>query len=103
MLTGTHDHFNVRFTGVNTMPQQKPVVLDGVEYTPVEVEFDILKEDWSTYEIDRGTLVRVRLIVNRISRLIDGDGNQAYNADGRPHLSIDWNMSISVLEEQARQ
>ena len=66
---------------------QKPII-DGREVSVRDEQFSTIREDWNEYETASGVRVRVKTVVQKISRLLDQDGKPAFQADGDPHIAV---------------
>jgi len=57
------------------------VSFEGQMVEGEEVDFTVAKEDWNVYECEDGTKLRVKVIAQRITRLLDRktpDGEPVY-------------------------
>lgn len=68
------------------------------EFRVRELDFEIDHEDWNAYKLLDGGRVRVKTTVARIFRVLDGDGQPAYNEDGDPHIIVRHKAEIVSSE-----
>lgn len=63
------------------------------------LSYDIVKEDWNKYQLEDGSLIKVRLIVNKIARGIDPETGDILRVpdSGEPYYNI--NYSVEVVAE----
>ena len=67
---------------------------DGKQVKAKELEFNILKEDWSQYALADGTVVKLRTTVMKILQILDDNGMPAMNPDGDPLLFINHKTDV---------
>lgn len=55
-----------------------------------DLEFETLKEDWNVYKLEDGTIIKVKLIVGKISRGIDTETGDIYYLEdtGEPFYNV---------------
>ena len=71
-----------------------------------DLDFSVVKEDWNSYRLEDGTILKVKLSVAKISRGIDPKTKGAYILpSGEPLYNVRWNTNISaeVPEETFRK
>jgi hypothetical protein len=61
------------------------VAVNGEMVEAEEVDFTPLKEEWNVYECEDGTRVKVRFIVQRVTRLLD-----KRMPNGEPMYLVEW-------------
>ncbi len=72
------------------------LTVNGEEKEVSELDFEIKREDWNEYILLDGGSVRVRLVVSKIYRVLDDNGQPAWNQDGSPNFAItSGNMVVS--------
>jgi hypothetical protein len=82
----------------------------GKKVFGIETEFEVIRENWSTYELPDGTIIRVKHNLAKAYRLVDQKGNQLYGEDGAPQIythsdsetievKMDTDSGISVQED----
>lgn len=60
-----------------------------------DLKYETVKEDWSIYKLEDGTMVRVKLAVVKITRGIDPTtGGILYTTDGEPYYNIKYQALI---------
>ncbi len=64
------------------------LTLNGKEQEVIELDYEIKREDWNEYILLDGGSVRVRLLVSKIYRVLDDNGQPAWNEDGSPYFAI---------------
>jgi len=67
------------------------VPFEGKIVEGVEMEFKSIKEDWNEYQINDGTIVRLKVVVTNVARITDkydNDGNPIYVVKSSNVLSI---------------
>ena len=80
------------------MPRTIKVKIDNVEHDAIEVEFEIAREEWNEYKLLDGGRVRVKITVQKISRILDAQGKPAYVPDGDPHVVVRHNTQVVASE-----
>ena len=70
------------------MPRRRIMKSDGKDVEAIEVDFEVVREEWNEYKLLDGGTVRVKNTPVRISRILDHNGNPALTADGDPHLNV---------------
>lgn len=73
---------------------KRTLSVGGTELLVHDEEFRTIREDWSEYELASGAKVRVKLIVQKISRVLDKDGNPEFDTDGDPRVVIRHQVQI---------
>jgi hypothetical protein len=48
------------------------------------VDFKPLREDWSDYSLSDGTVLRVKVVISKVTRLQNPDGNFSVSPTGEP-------------------
>lgn len=86
------------------------VKFEGTEVPAVEVGFRVEKEDWASYQIEDGSIVKMKNSVSRVLKLIGrtkDDGSPIYVIEGSslvttivPGMVVDVPQSISSMEEE---
>jgi len=72
------------------------LTVNGKEEEVVELDFEIKREDWNEYILLDGGTCRVRLVVSKIFRVLDENGQPTWNQDGSPNFAItSGNMVVS--------
>jgi len=62
------------------------------------IDFKTLKEDWNEYELSDGTIVKVKLVAQSISYVIDPEKNDIMRNDlGEPVINIRYTVIISPI------
>jgi hypothetical protein len=77
------------------------VMPDGTKYFGVEVDFEIVREDWSEYNLSDGGNLRVKNVLTRVYRLEDEAGNQVYGPDGEPLYYV--YAGINIVTKRAEK
>jgi hypothetical protein len=50
------------------------VPFEGVEREAIDREFKTIREEWNEYELNDGTRIRLKAVVQNISQLVDDNG-----------------------------
>jgi len=67
-----------------------------------DLDFKALKEDANVYELEDGTILRVRIVAGKISRGIDPATNSIYYLpDGEPLYNVRYNVVITAEVPQS--
>ena len=67
------------------------------------VGFKALKEDWNEYELEDGTRVRVKLVVQSISYALDpSTGEVIRSPSGEPVLNVKHSVVVAALFPEER-
>ena len=63
-----------------------------------DLKFKVIKEDWNVYELEDGTVIRVKVVPVKISRGIDPEtGDILYLKDrGEPFYSVRHTVVVAV-------
>jgi hypothetical protein len=64
------------------------LAIEGRQRNVREEQFDVVREEWSEYQLAGGTTVRVKLSVQKIFRVLNDDGTPALNSNGDPYVVI---------------
>ncbi|MCH7767538.1 MAG: hypothetical protein IH828_01215 [Nitrospinae bacterium] len=72
---------------------------NGEESAALELDFDIVKEDWNTYATEDGTSIKIKLVVTKVTR-IEGK----YDEEGNPlYLVKSNNMVVAAAPDHLRK
>lgn len=74
----------------------------GQDLMAEDLNYKILKEPWSEYELADGTIIKLRLVVQKISRTLTPDGKKIYyKEDGEPLYNIRFqNVASAAVPER---
>ena len=53
-------------------------------------------EHWNEYDLEDGTRLKVKIVVNRVLRILDEDGNPATNENGDPLVRVSSNTHVDA-------
>lgn len=81
------------------MPRRRIMKIGGKDVSTIEVDFEIVREEWNEYKLLDGGIVRVKTTPIRISRILEPDGNPAVTKDGDPHLNVQHTTYIVSRED----
>lgn len=70
---------------------------DGRTLPVVEVDFEVVREDWNEYTLSDGTKLRVKNIVTRIFLQVDENGEVIYNENGEPNVVINGKNNLVAI------
>ena len=70
--------------------------IDGRTRNVREESFDADKECWNEYSLANGDNVRIKVVVHKIFRVLDEDGNPAFTADGDPEVAVRHQVQVSA-------
>jgi hypothetical protein len=59
-----------------------------------DVDFNIVREEWSEYTMEGGGSIRIRATALRISRIVDAQGKPTYQPDGQPAVVVNSQVQI---------
>ncbi len=77
----------------------RKVTLPGSgEVSVRDVDFDVVREDWSVYKLKDGGTVRIRATALVISRLLDAQGKPTYLPDGSPAILVNNQVQVVATE-----
>ena len=76
------------------MVKTKTMKLGEQTISVEEEQFETIREEWNQYETASGVIVRVKLVVHKISRVLDGDGHPAFSEDGDPRIAVKHQVQI---------
>lgn len=80
------------------MPRIRKVQVDGKDVFLSDAEFEIGREEWNEYKLLDGGKVRVKTSVQRISWIVDAEGNRQYNEEGDPHVVVRHKTDVVASE-----
>ena len=83
------------------MAKRKLVEIDfgaAGKHTAEDVEFDIVKEDWNSYRLEDGAIVKCRLVPSQMFRAVDESGKYILTDDGEPMVSVSATVLIRTKE-----
>jgi len=64
-----------------------------------EETFDAEKEVWNEYRVGNGDLVRIKVVVHKIFRALDGRGQPAFTPTGDPEVVVQHQIQVTVSSE----
>ena len=64
-----------------------------------EETFRATKEEWDEYTLGNGDRVRIKLVVHKIYRVLDAQGNPAFTADGDPEIVVRHQAQVTASSE----
>lgn len=67
---------------------------DGVTRKVMEMDYVAEKEEWSIYELEDESVVKMRVTAGKIFRVLDDKGNPQFNPDGDPFFIVTHNVQI---------
>jgi hypothetical protein len=67
---------------------------DGTQRKAQEVEFNLLHEDWSQYQLPDGTTVKLKTTVLKILQVLDEQGKPARTPEGDPFLIVNHRTDV---------
>ncbi len=67
---------------------------DGTQTKALEVEFKLLHEDWSQYQLPDGTTVKLKTTVLKILQVLDEQGKPARTPEGDPLLIVNHRTDV---------
>jgi hypothetical protein len=67
---------------------------DGRKLRGVELNFEIVKENWNEYTLADGTKLSIKDFLIQAFMLVDEDGNPIQNANGDPEIFINNGSSV---------
>jgi hypothetical protein len=71
---------------------------DGSEVNGVDVDFEVVREEWSEYRLKDGGSVRLRATALKISRIVDAQGKPTYQPDGQPALVVNNQVQLTASD-----
>ena len=72
--------------------------VDGRIRNVREESFDADKECWNEYKLENGDKVRIKVVVHKIFRALDSDGNPAFTGDGDPEIVVRHQIQVSASD-----
>ena len=76
------------------MKIRKVPVPGGGDVNVRDVDFEVVREEWSEYKLKDGGAVRIRATALVISRILDAQGKPTHNPDGSPAVMINNQVQI---------
>ena len=61
-----------------------------------EESFESGTEHWNEYNLANGERVRIKLVVHKIFRLLDAEGNPKFSAEGDPEVAVRHAIQVSA-------
>ena len=80
------------------MQRKMKVTVGGKEYDALELDFEIVSEQWNEYKLLDGGRVRIKTSPQRIFRILDEDGNQAFTDQRDPFVIVRHNTQIVATD-----
>jgi len=72
-----------------------------------DVGFSPIREDWSEYELADGSVLKIRIVAQKVSRAIDPETRETFHKeeDGEPLYNVRYQIvvSTSVPEDLLKQ
>jgi hypothetical protein len=81
-----------------TLKTKEMTFPDGITRKVEEMDFSIIKEDWSEYQLDSGTYVKLKTVLHKVFWVLDDQGNRIYTAEGDPHLLVRSSNQVVASE-----
>jgi hypothetical protein len=81
----------------NVMPGNRPrpmTLPDGRKVLVVEVDFEIIQEDWNEYRLNDGGKLRLKTNLVRVFRIVDEQGQPVHDANGDTEYFVQTGMLI---------
>lgn len=60
----------------------------------IELDFEIVKEQWDEYTLLDGGTIRMKTFATRIFRVVNDDGVPQFGPDGKPHVIVQHQTSV---------
>ena len=67
---------------------------NGQQVQAQEIEFKLLNEDWSQYQLPDGTIVKLRTTVLKILQVLDEKGKPAKTPEGDPVIMVNHKVDV---------
>ena len=64
-----------------------------------EEAFEVEKEHWNEYKLANGDRVRIKVVVHKIFRTLDAQGNPAFSAEGDPEVVVRHQIQVSASSD----
>ncbi len=64
-----------------------------------EEAFEAEKEHWNEYRLANGDRVRVKVVVHKIFRALDAQGNPEFSAEGDPEVLVRHQTQVSASSD----
>lgn len=63
-----------------------------------DLDYKTVKEDWNVYQLEDGTVFKVKLVASKISRGMESKENKRiiYNDNGEPLYNIRYSVQLST-------
>ncbi len=61
------------------------------------VNFKPLREEWSDYSLSDGTVLRVRVVLSKVTRMLNPDSSMAFGPTGEPLYFLQSANVVQVL------
>jgi hypothetical protein len=74
---------------------------DGRTLPVVEVDFEVVREEWNEYTLSDGTKLRVKNVVTRIIVQVDENGEVVYNENGEPNVVINGKNNLVAIAAES--
>ena len=71
---------------------------DNREVRGVLQDFEIDREDWNSYKLLDGGVVRLKTTVSQIFRLVDDNDKPIYGPDGAPAFLVKHKPDVVAIE-----
>lgn len=77
----------------------RTMVIDGQTKFVREETFQATKEEWDEYTLGNGDRVRIKVVVHKILRVLDANGNPVFTNDGDPEMVVRHQVQVTVSSE----
>jgi hypothetical protein len=67
------------------------VPFEGKTVEGVDLDFKALKEEWNEYQVNDGSIIRMKVVVTNIAKIID-----RYDTDGNPIYVVKSSNVLTV-------
>ena len=81
-----------------TKPRISEQIVGDRTHKAIEIGFKTLREDWNEYELEDGTIVRMKTIVGKIYHVLDDNDAPAMLPDGDPFVIVRSMNTIAVTK-----
>jgi len=84
------------------MADMKARLPDGSEGVVHDEAFSALREDWNEYQLEDGTIVRVKIVIASIARVLDTEGRITRNQEGVQNAVVRHATLVHVVDPSSK-
>lgn len=76
------------------MGRKMRIKLGNTEVDVLELDFEVVREEWNEYRLLDGGRVRIKAIPQKIFRALDAEGKPSFTPEGDPNIIVRNSLNI---------